>query len=266
MRLDTAYDFTKDIRNFRERHWAADPVKGKIMNGIDPDRLSDTLRRYQYLLNRREMPNGEFFDLKYHLDRYENGKPKNYTPVLVWNGMRFGNDSIIVSFRYSDRIFPLINEIVARPGYRDWVDDFESRAYTIGGEMLFPMHPSINSIRGINSEIRDRFDLTLECIWAFYNGDKRMENGKMQPLLDAVWENARFFGCFEDFEGYVDFFFLQDCIGDDGRPERYLRDTGLPKNLDDYDLFIRKELDFLKKRNERIAKTDLKEWPIIWDE
>ncbi len=265
MHLDPNYDFTKDIKGFREKHWAADPVKGKITGNIDPDIYSGTLRRYQYLLNRRELPNGEFFDLKYHLDRYEDGRVKSYVPCLVWNGIRFGNDSIIVSFRYSEKLFPLISEIVARPGFREWVDNFESKAYTIGGEILFPKNPSINSIRGRNPEIRDRFDLTLECIRAFYNREKKMENKGMQPLLDAVWANSMFFDCFEDFRGYVDFFFLQDCVDDDCMPIRYLQYTKLPRTLDDYDLFIEKELEFLKKRNRRIVEIDLIDWPIIWD-
>lgn len=48
-------------------------------------------------------------------------------------------------------------------------------AYTIGGMMVFPAtkinrKPTINGGRGLDKQIADRFDLTLECIRRHYFG------------------------------------------------------------------------------------------------
>lgn len=61
-----------------------------------------------------------------------------------------------------------------------------------------------------------------------------------------------------DFKGYVDFFFLQDCVAPDySKVDIWVGDTsftgsGLPKTIDDYFTFIEKEFAFLDKRNARI--------------
>ncbi len=62
-----------------------------------------------------------------------------------------------------------------------------------------------------------------------------------------------------DFKGYVDFFFLQDCVSDDYSKvdiwcgDADFKESGLPKTLDDYYKFIEKEFEFMDKRNKRIA-------------
>ena len=48
-------------------------------------------------------------------------------------------------------------------------DEFMTKAYTIGGMMLFPANrvegkQTINGARGFNRRIADRLDLTVECI------------------------------------------------------------------------------------------------------
>lgn len=64
------------------------------------------------------------------------------------------------------------------------------------------MH-SINQARGINSRIRDRFDLTLESI-------RRHYLGTVNPLADVLARHSDFFDLFGDFRGYVDHFLLND--------------------------------------------------------
>lgn len=249
MRLDTKFDFTTDSKGYWDNMWENDPELG--VSKVDPDAKSDTMRRYQYLLNRRELPNGEFFDLMYHTK-----------PNLVWNGKRFSSDSIIVSFRY--RNYSVIHEIAQRPDFREWIERYLREAYTIGGEILFPVSPSINSVRGFNSSVSDRFDLTLLCIQSYYEGKKTLNDDGMDRLLDAVKQNGDFFDKFLDFKGYVDFFFLQDCVDKDYNTILYLDYYGRPATVEDYDSFIAKEMDFLRKRNERISKVELKDWPKVY--
>ena len=250
MRLDTTFDFTSDSKGYWDGMWENDPLLG--VSRVDPDAKSDTLRYYQYLLYRRELPNGEFFDLKYHSK-----------PNLVWNGKRFSSDSIIVSFRH--RRYPVIEEIAARPDFRERTERYLREAYTIGGEMLFPVDPSINTARGFNnSAVIDRFDLTLYCIQKYYEGAGSLNDYGMDRLLDAIKKNGGFFDKFLDFRGYVDFFLLQDAVDRDYDTILYLDYCGRPATVDDYDSFLAKEMDFLRKRNKRIAEMELKKWPVIY--
>ena len=250
MRLDASFDFTTDSKGYWDGMWENDPVLG--VSSVDPDARSDTLRYYQYLLYRRELPNGEFFDLRYHTK-----------PNLVWNGKRFSSDSIIVSFRH--RRYPVIEEVAARPGFRERIERFIRESCTIGGEMLFPVDPSINTARGFNNtSVSDRFDLTLYCIQKYYEGAESLDDYGLDRVLDAVRRNGEFFDTFLDFSGYVDFFLLQDAVDERYETILYLDYLGKPRSVGDYDRFLAMEIDFLRKRNKRIAEMELKEWPVVY--
>jgi hypothetical protein len=60
---------------------------------------------------------------------------------------------------------------------------------------------TINGARGFHPKIKDRFDLTVECIRRHYVDDP-------SPLSDTLARYEDFFGLFGDFRGYVDFFLL----------------------------------------------------------
>ena len=66
---------------------------------------------------------------------------------------------------------------------------------------------TINGARGFHPRIKDRFDLTLECIRRHYLDEP-------SPLSDTLARYADFFGLFGDFAGYVDFFHLQDLVNE----------------------------------------------------
>lgn len=68
---------------------------------------------------------------------------------------------------------------------------------------------TINGRRGTHHQIKDRFDLTLECIRRHYTGEG-------SPLADTLDRYTGFFALFQDFAGYVNFFFLSDLVRDDG--------------------------------------------------
>ncbi len=211
--------------------------------GSDPDSASPILQEYHRLLWSKPLPDGQTMVLS-------KGNGSDY---LNWNGFRFASDSIIVSFRYQKNIV-IIDEIKKRnPDYKSFYEKLIRDSYTIGGAIIFPKHQnSINQRRGTDKYISDRWDLTMECIRLFYKG-------KENPLYSYLEKDASFFDLFVDFKGYVDFFFLQDCVSDDyqtvdiweGKGD--FSKSGLPDTAEDYLNFIKNEQEFLRKRNQRIA-------------
>lgn len=146
--------------------------------------------------------------------------------------------------------------------YVSFMEDYFRRTYTIGGEIIFPKpckggigkrNQSINQVRGCNSAVKDRWDRTLECIRLYYLG-------KSNPLGNVLNEYSWFFDRFVDFEGYVDFFFLQDCVTSDySEVVPWLGDVcfdtpALPKDVDEYRIWIQSNLDFVERRNRHIAR------------
>ncbi len=150
------------------------------------------------------------------------------------------------------------------PDYRGFMEDYIRRSYTIGGSIILPKKekgsdgkrlPSLNQRRGTLRDINDRWDLTLECIRRYYIGES-------SPLSDVMEGDAWFFDKFIDFRGYVDFFFLQDCVLDDysgvrlwyGEPGQEFKIDDLPKTVDEYMGWIKSQLFFVDRRNERIRR------------
>ena len=172
---------------------------------------------------------------------------------LTWENFRFASDTLIVDFRYW-RYREMLEQVRQRvPDYRAFVEDYVHRGYTIGGTIIFPKHPgSINQVKGTNSNISDRWDLTLECIRRHYSGED-------SPLSKAMSRDNDFFKLFLNFRGYVDYFFLQDCVTEDYSAVRYWIGDGnftknaLPQSVDEYLLWLERQSDFLKRRNDRIA-------------
>ncbi|MBE6063437.1 MAG: glycogen/starch/alpha-glucan phosphorylase [Clostridium butyricum] len=111
----------------------------------------------------------------------------------------------------------------------------------------------MNQNRGRNRLIDDRWDLTLECIRRYYEGEK-------SPLYETILSDKDFYDLFVDFKGYVDYFFLQDCVSSDySSVNKWCGDfnyvnRGLPKTVEEYFAFIHAKYDFLRKRNQRIKE------------
>ena len=106
-----------------------------------------------------------------------------------WNNFRFGSDSIITSFRYL-RNRELIQKVAeSLPDYKKYYENYIHKSYTIGGEIIFPkMKGGINQSRGCNPFIKDRWDLTLECIRKYYNNET-------SPLYNVLSNNKDFLIC-----------------------------------------------------------------------
>ncbi len=241
-KIDVNFDFTLDSYQYWDGFW--DRKDGLGGGYSDPDSSSLMLQEYHSVLWGRELPNGEKMKLT-------KGSGSNY---LTWNGFRFGSDAIIVSFRYY-RYKEIIEQFKQRIGdYKAFYEDYIHKAYTIGGMIIFPKHNnSMNQCKGTNKLISDRWDLTLECIRRYYEGED-------SPLSDVTNSDKKFYDLFVYFKGYVDFFFLQDCVTPDYKKviiwdgKGDFSESGLPKTVDDYIAFLDKQKLFLNARNNRIAK------------
>ncbi len=239
--IDVTFDFTSDTKGFWDGFWERNDGLGA--GGADPDSRSKTLRMYSQLLWSKPLPNGEVMEL-------EDGKSKYY---LRWKDFYFSNDSITASFRYY-RNRPFLEKVKEVVGdYHQFVESYLHKLYQIGGEVIFPSAiGGINQTRGFRSEIRDRWDLTLECIRRYYNGED-------SPLKEVLDKNKPFFDLFVDFRGYVDFFFFQDCVDETYSKVNLWLKTSLfiknpiPTEVEQYLDFIDKEIDFVEKRNKRIS-------------
>ena len=243
--IDVNFDFTSDTPHYWDGFWEYNDGLGGSC--YDPDRYSPMLRKYQQLLWSKPLPNGEIMEL-------EDGRSKFY---LKWKDIAMSSDSIIASFRYR-RKRKLMEEVAEAVGdYRGYMEQYLRKAYTIGGEIIFPTTTySVNSLRGREPIISDRWDLSMECIRRYYKG----EESPLSMCFRAPINKA-FFDLFVDFKGYVDFFFLQDCVSEDYEKVIYWMDTPnafvgdpLPMDVDTYFKYINAEMEFLRKRNERIAE------------
>jgi hypothetical protein len=215
--------------------------------GKDPDKHSPTLRSYHRLLWSKPLPGGGIFAL-------DDTSPKAYLYHKSPLGEFFlSSDSIIPSFRKERKLAGILEQIPASER-----DAFLRLAYTIGGMMVFPGNKvegkmTINGARGCHPSIRDRFDLTLECIRRYYIGVR-------SPLSDVLARYERFFQLFGSFQGYIDFFLLQDLVSLDYSAVRFsapfteFSGSPVPATLETYRSYVALAADFIAARNERILR------------
>jgi hypothetical protein len=212
-------------------------------NGSDPDRRSQTLRAYHKFLWSKSLPNGNKFELT-------GEKRGTYLYHKSGFGEYFlGSDAITHSYRNHKRKTWLTKQI------QDEVNELYDAGSTIGAYTLFPNNlvegkPTINQARGVNSFIDDRFDLTLECIRLFYLGQQ-------SPLYDTFLRYKNFFGLFENFKGYINFFLLNDLVYDNEDIKFYLpfdkfKTKPTFADVDEYLIYKKGVINFIRARNKRI--------------
>ncbi len=236
-KIDVNYCFIDDFSNYWDNYWS-DEILGH--SSIDPDSASNTLLEFDKILYSRQLPNGERMNLEIdYSDR-----------SLKWDNLRLSNDSIMASFRYKNERDFIQKVADSIPNWKDFIKSYIIKSYTIGGEVLFPKRMGgINQSRGTNKNIRDRFDLTLDCIRKYYMNEK-------SPLYDVLIKDKAFFDKFVDFKGYVDFFFLQDFVNEDYSKVNFLIDEKyenvIPNTVEDYFTWMKNQENILNKRNSRI--------------
>ncbi|HOF21271.1 MAG TPA: hypothetical protein PLO24_08455 [Bacteroidales bacterium] len=211
----------------------------------DPDSTSPTLRSYHKLLWSKQLPNGEYFELT---DKKRGAYLFHKSRLGEYY---LGSDAITHSYRNHKRKIWLTRQIPNE------VEELFDTGSTIGAYTLFPNKRvdgkhTINQARGVNSFIDDRFDLTLECIRLFYIGQQN-------PLYDTFLRYKDFFDLFENFNGYINFFLLNDLIDDNGKIQFYLPfDNFKTKpafaDVGEYLIYKKGVMDFVKARNKRINK------------
>ncbi|QKE86046.1 hypothetical protein HL663_10825 [Arthrobacter sp. NEB 688] len=212
----------------------------------DPDSHSATLRRYHRMLWSKPLPDGRPFELATTRSRAYLHHDSELGEFFL------GSDSVVPSFK---------SWLVAAP-VLDQLDDgeleaFRDVAYTIGAFMVFPGNQierkwTINTARGLNRRIADRMDLTLECIRRFYDGDIDT------PLGPALQRYADFFALFGSFDGYVEFFLLQDLLEERTgvvkffTPFHEFASPAIPQDVDAYRSYRDHSVAFVEARNARI--------------
>ena len=176
-------------------------------DGKDPDTWSPTLRKYHQILWSKQLPNGTVFNLDIE------------TRQLLHHRSNLGEfylSSDCIGHTYS-RIKSMSNIIDEFPSSE--IESFYRLCSTIGSYIIYPCKRidnkmTFNGARGTNAMIKDRFDLSLECIKLFYIN-------KQSPLSNVLERYASFFDIFNNFRGYIDFFLLNDLIIDDSMSINY---------------------------------------------
>jgi hypothetical protein len=213
----------------------------------DPDSHSPTLRQYHRLLWSKPLPNGSRFDL---ID----SRPGAYLYHQSALGEFFlASDSVIPTFTRWESMKHITNQIPEAEN-----ETFRTIGYTIGGIIIFPGNKvdgkqTLNGARGFTRKIADRFDLTLECIRRHYRSEE-------SPLSDTLNRYSSFFALFGNFRGYVEFFLLQDLVGDNNEQVKFFMHfdnfttASVPTDLDTYLEYRQRSIAFVEARNKRIDR------------
>lgn len=215
--------------------------------GQDPDSHSPTLRRYHRLLWSKTLPNGTPFSL-------DDRTPGAYLYHRSTLGEFFlTSDTAIPDFHKERSLTEVLKNLPDGEFQR-----FYELTYTIGGMVLFPgkqinRKMTLNGARGLHPRIKDRFDLTVECIRRYYGG-------KDSPLHETLARYDAFFQLFGTFAGYVEHFLLQDLTTATFdrvaffAPFQDFDTSAVPQNSEEYRAYCRAASTFIEARNVRIRR------------
>ncbi len=234
MSMHKKIDITFDFRS--------DTPRGK-----DPDSFSPTLKKYHKLLWSKPLPGGviyELVDTTPHVYLHHKSKSGEFY---------LSSDLVIPTFLRRYPSLPYIHQIPQQE-----LDEFDRIAYTIGGMMVFPGNRiegkmTINGARGLHPRIKDRFDLTVECIRRHYHNEEN-------PLSKTLERYADFFALFEDFRGYAEFFYLQDLVSQDFNGVKFFapfddfKTSPIPASMEAYIAYKQHAINFIEARNSRILE------------
>lgn len=226
--LDVEFDFSKEAK------------------GRDPDRHSPTLIKYHRMLWQKPLRNNKLFDLTFS----EKNRLTHSSDLGVFE---LSSDTIGHTYRKWKRMAHIIKQIP-----KSDIDSFLKTCRTMGGYIVFPANKingnTINQERGTNTKIRDRWDLTVECIRRHYVGGE-------SPLSDTLVRYSDFFSLFSNFKSYVEFFHLQDVVSGDFKKVNFFlpfddfQRVPTPKTKEEYIAYRQAVMLFINQRNTRILES-----------
>ena len=236
MKIDTNYDFRKDLKFWQN----------------DVDRHSLTLKGYHKYLWQKNLPSGNHFNLSDDIA----GDYLTFKTNL--DVIRLSSDWIINTYLHWSTLKGLKSQV----DKKDY-DDFNNIAHTIGSYIIFPLNPlgtprSIETIntgrcKSPNCMIKDRFDITLECIRRYYLSIE-------SPLTETIKRYDYYFKLFINFRGFCDFFLLQDLTRNNYSEINFFLPFSEfvlnphPKTINEYNEYRKKAIEFVKCRNKRILE------------
>lgn len=111
-----------------------------------------------------------------------------------------------------------------------FLTDYVLATRTLGGSFLWPesWHRDYNMRRGIGSYIEDRVDLTLLEIKHYFEYRDLDDKKKFKYRRDILFSRYKipdaqtWFGFFDSFEDYVDFFMFNDFVDKDKQTKEYM--------------------------------------------
>ena len=124
-----------------------------VITNKTADAISKTLKEYHRILWSRKLPNGQVMKLA------DNGD------YLGWGDFRFASDILITGQRY-ERIREVLENV---PNYRQFVEEFVRKAYTIGNFIIWPKHNNSININKVYFEVI-----------------KKVDNFEVNPILDTL--------------------------------------------------------------------------------
>ena len=215
--------------------------------GKDPDSFSPTLRTFHKQLWSKPLPSGALF----HLDDTKRDIYLHHKSEL--GEFFLSSDTATHTFSRWASMAHIINQVSSAE-----IEVFRKLAYTMGSMIIFPGNriegkSTINGARGFHPLIKDRIDLTLECIRRHYKAEE-------SPLSETLTRYQDFFALFQNFQGYVEFFLLQDLVSEDCSSIQFLmpfedfKTPAVPKTLDGYLSYKDLTIKYIHARNQRILK------------
>ena len=223
--LDVEFDFSKEAK------------------GRDPDRHSPTLMKYHRMLWQKPLKDNKLFNLTFS----EKNRLTHSSDLGVFE---LSSDTIGHTYRKWKRMAHIIKQIP-----KSDIDSFLKTCRTMGGYIVFPANiingNTINQERGTNIKIRDRWDLTVECIRRHYVGGD-------SPLSNTLIRYSDFFSLFSNFKSYVEFFHLQDVVSNDFKKVKFFlpfddfQRVPTPKTKEEYIAYRKAVMLFINQRNIRI--------------
>ncbi|TWI75573.1 hypothetical protein LZ24_00620 [Desulfobotulus alkaliphilus] len=207
----------------------------------DIDAYSKTLKKYHRKLWSKSLPDGSEFILEEKGYLYHRSQLGEFY---------LGSDAITHSYKNTKRLSKIAAKVP------DVAENIFNQGCKIAAYTLFPSKQvngkmTINQARGVNAKIKDRFDLTLECIRLFYEGEAT-------PLTDTFNRYENFFTLFNDFKGYINFFLFQDLVNEDISSVKFhlpfdgFSGSPLPQSVDEYLEYAKNTEIFLRARSKRI--------------